>query len=203
MYTKLASKITLTLIVIALLSSNLNSQEKNPVKDNSVWSLSVNGGVSILWPYPQYNDNLGGLISYNTSFERLELKLSCRFLKHHALAINFGKDKFKREYNEYDYSDPANPRWIGTARIDIREQWLGLDYSYYFAITKDAEYYAEAGYGMNDSYDFMNIRVGMAREITKNLSFDVRLRYTKLYQEMFQKGKSSQIGFDYGLVFKF
>jgi len=56
---------------------------------------------------------------------------------------------------------------------------------------------------MNDSYDFMNIRVGMAREITKNLSFDVRLRYTKLYQEMFQKGKSSQIGFDYGLVFKF
>lgn len=183
--------IVVMLLIAVMPSKKLYPQTKPTDSTNNypVWSFSVNGGTSLL--FPNSGDDLASHVEYSTSFERIETNFTLRLHKRHSVSINLGSDRF--------HSRNPNSGYISRESA----HWLGLSYSYYFLVNKNSEFFAEAGYGMNNTIDVLNIRLGMSRKIVNDLSFNFKIRYSSIYHKMFGPSYGSQLGFDYGFAYNF
>ncbi|MGH2574194.1 MAG: hypothetical protein ACRDFC_00685 [Ignavibacteria bacterium] len=170
-------------------------------RDNSSnWSLSVNGGVSLLLP-ALGGDGLFSYVGRSVSLERFELKFGLVIKKRHLILLILGRDKFNLYRYTASINDPSGKiyKFIGQEY----NNWLGLSYNFIFYKTKSIEYFGGTGIASNDSKQLINLQIGLSKPIIKDISIKLNLRYTMLYSSIFEKREGSQLGFDYGISYSF
>lgn len=198
---KTTIKTVYLLIIITLFASELNSQTKG--SNLSKFILSLQTGFSFLSP-TNPGQNVFTLVGENSSLNKSEIKFGFQFLNHHRVTLSVGKDDFNEEYDIYT-GPPENPIFVQTSIKKNEIYWLGIYYSYHFKYKKVTPQIG-IGTGLNDERKIINIYAGANIVFVMPISFDINLRYTKLFKtnnnKWFAKSIGSQIGIDLGINYE-